>query len=108
MAFSEGRALPGEAAPVVRQRISLGRNRRRLSFERRIRLWVAAAALPFLVTLIWACRLERLSTATMLTVVGVCVAAWVLLSSYFFDSNRATDADTVEHCGGAARQRLQL
>ena len=86
MAFSEGRAAPEEAAPVVRQRVSLGRSRRRLSFERRVRLWVAGAALPFLATLLWVCRLERMSAVTTLVVVSGCAAAWALLSSYFFES----------------------
>ena len=86
MAFSEGRIAPDETAPVVRQRISLGRTRRRLSFERRIRLWILVAALPFLGTLLLACRLEQLSAMNTVLMLSACGAAWVLASSYFFES----------------------
>jgi two-component system nitrogen regulation sensor histidine kinase NtrY len=86
MAFSEGRAAPEENTPVVRQRIALGRSRRRLSFERRLRLSIAAAALPSFALLLWVCRLQQISAGSTLLLLGVYLAVWLLAGSYFFDS----------------------
>ncbi len=85
MAFSEGPA-GDEAVPVVRQRLSLGRTRRRLSFERRLRLWLAAAAVPFFAVLLWVCRLEGWTLLSTALLVGGCAVGWLLAASYFFES----------------------
>lgn len=71
--------------PVVRQRMPLGRTRRRLSFERRLRLWIAAAALPFLLTLIWACHLETISPTATALIAASAAALWAIVASYFFE-----------------------
>lgn len=63
----------------------LGRTRRRLSFERRIRIWIAAAAIPFLVTLLWALKLQGLSRTSIALIVATSMAAWAIAASYFFE-----------------------
>ncbi len=86
MAFSERPAPSNDPNTVVRQRLSLGRTRRRLSFERRLRLWLIAAALPFLLTLAWALHLDQASGATLATAELAAILLWLLAASYFFGS----------------------
>ena len=84
MALEEPR--PGHTAePVVRQRVALGRTRRRLSFERRLRIWLTAGALPFLLTLAWACREQEMSYTSVALVELSCAAVWAVAASYFFE-----------------------
>ncbi len=77
-------------APVARRpnlprRFPLAANRRRLSYERRIRLWLAAFALPpvVLATLL----AHSISHAMLLSLgVGASVSVmWLLAATYFFD-----------------------
>lgn len=78
---------PGEAAkPVVRQRVPLGRSRRRLSFERRLRMWLGAFALPSLLLVWLACRAYSYEwPVTCLCLVGT-AALWGIVATYFFES----------------------
>lgn len=78
---------PGEGPrPVVRQRVPLGRSRRRLSFERRLRIWLCAFALPS-VLLVWSACVARNYEwpAISLCVFGM-AALWAIAATYFFES----------------------
>ncbi len=71
---------------AVRQRLSLGRTRRRLSFERRIRIWLTVGALPFLLALLWVCTLSGLSWVLTTTVLASAAVLWALVAAFFFDA----------------------
>ncbi len=71
--------------PVVRQRMPLGRSRRRLSFERRLRLWVAAFATPTMVAVWWYCHVSGYSSVLTVATVGATAILWSLVASYFFE-----------------------
>ncbi len=72
--------------PAARQRIALGRTRRRLRFELRLQYWIAAASLPFLLTLAVACRAQGMSFGMVAVVELGCALLWALLASYFLES----------------------
>ncbi len=87
MAFSEGPDLRRqEAAPVVRQRISLGRTRRRFSFERRVRTVACGRGTSLFCNAGVGVQAGTAVHGEAMLVLGLCVAAWALASSYFFDS----------------------
>ncbi len=77
-----------EELPIVapRQRLALGRTRRRLSFERRLRLWIATAALPTQVLLGLVLRNAGISPALLLLCVAVAAALWALAATFFFET----------------------
>ena len=66
-------------------RLPLGRTARRLSFERRIHLWLAALSLPaLLATGLYAFTVSASRLTTALWVSGVALA-WLIASAYFTD-----------------------
>lgn len=71
--------------PITRQRLSLGRTPHRLSFERRLRLWLTAAAVPFLLTLAWALRLNQTAWSTLAATELTAALFWLLAASSFFE-----------------------
>ena len=75
--------VQGSSRP--RQRLALGSTRRRLSFERRIHLWIAAAALPTLALLTVELHRIGFSSAMLLLCIVLSAALWALASSFFFD-----------------------
>ncbi len=86
MAFSQDR-IPSEDVPtVVRRRLSLGRTRRRLSFEWRLRVWIVAASWPLLAVLAWNCRLQQMSLLNTGMVLAGTALLWWMAASYFFES----------------------
>ncbi len=68
-----------------RQRLSLGRTRRRLKYEQRVRIWLAALAVPAVVCtslLVW----ERSESVPMTLMMAVALAlVWAITVSYFFE-----------------------
>ncbi len=76
---------PHASGPAHRRRFPLAANRRRLSYERRIRLWLAGFALP---SVVLAMILAQSASNSMLLSSGVGVAAsilWLIATTYFFD-----------------------
>ncbi len=72
-----------ETIPPRPQRVPLGRTSRRLSFERRLRIWLAALALPALV--LAAILLVRLQTSVevLLLLLVLFAFAWLVAASVF-------------------------
>ncbi len=69
-----------------RKRLPLGRSRRRLSFERRVKLWLWGFSLPLLTLVLWRCRASEFSwTATAFGLIGAALL-WHAVSAIFFDS----------------------
>ena len=67
------------------KRFPLAANRRRLSYERRIRLWLTAFALPLIIL---ATILTKDATDSTLLAIGVGIGAsvvWLIAATYFFD-----------------------
>jgi len=75
---------PSQTSPD-RKRLSLGRTRRRLKYEQRIRLWLMALALP---TIACAATLAWLQSASILIAISTAILLSTLLaivSAYFFE-----------------------
>jgi nitrogen fixation/metabolism regulation signal transduction histidine kinase len=72
--------LPNPRRP---QRIPLGRTSRRLSFERRLRVWLAALALPALVPGLLLLLKVEASTAAILIALAVFALVWLIAASAF-------------------------
>ena len=72
--------------PSPRKRLPLGRSARRLSFERRLSLWLWGFSLPLLLLVLWRSRASGLSwLATSLTL--ACTALlWRAVTAIFFDT----------------------
>lgn len=71
---------------VIRQRVPLGRSRRRLSFERRLRIWLCAFALPSLLLVWLACRVSNYEWPVTCLCIGGMAAFWAIAATYFFES----------------------
>jgi two-component system nitrogen regulation sensor histidine kinase NtrY len=77
---------PEEAVRLRNRRVPLGRTRRRLSFEHRLRRWICAAAVPLLVMVgAYSRALDSSWSAVGFWVAGA-AAAWAIAGSVFFDS----------------------
>lgn len=74
------------AEPAGRRRMPLGRTRRRLSFEKRVRLWLAAGAVPLLLALAWISRNAGMPLGGSVLVLVVAAGLWAIVASYFFES----------------------
>ena len=72
--------------PVVRQRMPLGRSRRRLSFERRLRLWAAGFAAPTVFAVWWHCHAADYTLALTAWYVAGTILLWSMVASFFFES----------------------
>jgi len=66
-------------------RLPLSPSRRRLSYERRLRLWLAVLALPSLALLATLVFRQTASVPLCLVSVAVLAAAWAIASAYLFD-----------------------
>lgn len=84
MDFDGRPGTQARAAPV--QRLALGRTRQRLSFERRVRLWIAAAAVPLLLASAVLCNQGDLSIVASTALLGGIAVLWIIVASYFFES----------------------
>jgi nitrogen fixation/metabolism regulation signal transduction histidine kinase len=72
-------------SPVNRKRVPLGRSRRRLSFERRLRIWMYALGVPMLALSIVLLRQNfGLTFMAWLTIAAI-VAAWLIACSFFME-----------------------
>lgn len=67
------------------RRLPLGSTRRRLSYERRIRLWLFALALPSFVLTAWLAYRETTSVTVTLGFSVALSALWGIAAAYFFD-----------------------
>jgi two-component system nitrogen regulation sensor histidine kinase NtrY len=87
MAFESGQPIDQDKDARVRnKRLPLGRNRRRLSFESRLRLWICAAAVPgLLLVAAYSHALGSSWSISCLMVLGA-AAVWAIAGSVFFDS----------------------
>ena len=84
-ASSASPRAPLASRPNLPRRFPLAANRRRLSYERRIRLWLAGFALP---SLVLAAILAHSVSGSMLLSLSVGFAAsvlWLIAATYFFD-----------------------
>ncbi|WP_419807053.1 sensor histidine kinase [Terriglobus sp.] len=64
----------------------MSRSRRRLSFERRLHLWLWGFSLPLLILVLWQCHAAGLSwTATVLCFLGT-LLVWRTITAIFFDT----------------------
>jgi two-component system, NtrC family, nitrogen regulation sensor histidine kinase NtrY len=71
--------------PVVRNRVPLGRSRRRLSFEKRLRVWLYLLGVPMLaLAMLLLFREVGFSFIAWLTVAAI-VAAWMLAASFLME-----------------------
>ena len=71
--------------PPVRKRLTLGRTRRRLKYEQRIRLWLLALALP---TVVCAAILTWLQSSSLLVAFSTAILLltfWGIAAAYFFE-----------------------
>jgi nitrogen fixation/metabolism regulation signal transduction histidine kinase len=71
--------------PPVRKRLTLGRTRRRLKYEQRIRLWLLALALP---TALCAAILAWLQSSSALVAASTAILLltfWGIAAAYFFE-----------------------
>ncbi len=73
-----------EAAPRT-HRLPLGASRRRISYERRLRLWLIALALPALGPLVTLVYLQTASPALSIVSAVVFATAWAIASAYLFN-----------------------
>ncbi len=73
-----------EAAPRT-HRLPLGASRRRISYERRLRLWLIALALPALGPLVTLVYLQTASPTLSIVSAVVFATAWAIASAYLFD-----------------------
>jgi nitrogen fixation/metabolism regulation signal transduction histidine kinase len=72
-------------SPPVRKRLTLGRTRRRLKYEQRIRLWLLALALP---TILCAATLAWLQSSSLLVAFSIAILLltfWGIAAAYFFE-----------------------
>jgi nitrogen fixation/metabolism regulation signal transduction histidine kinase len=72
-------------SPPVRKRLTLGRTRRRLKYEQRIRLWLLALALP---TVLCAAILAWLQSSSALVAFSTAILLltfWGIAAAYFFE-----------------------
>ena len=72
-------------SPPVRKRLTLGRTRRRLKYEQRIRLWLLALALP---TVLCAAILTWLQSSSLLVAFSTAIlllTLWGIAAAYFFE-----------------------
>ncbi len=72
------------AAPRT-HRLPLGASRRRISYERRLRLWLSALALPSLGLVVTLVYLQTASPALSIVSAVVFATAWAIASAYLFD-----------------------
>ena len=80
MAFNEARSTtptPG------RRRVPLGRNARRLGFERGVRLWAWAFALPSVAALVWVSHVSGVAWPNVAIVCACALLGWALIVSLF-------------------------
>lgn len=74
------------AHPSSRKRLPLGRSGRRLSFERRLTLWLWSFSLPFLVLVVRMCRASELSWLATAFCLAASLLAWRAVTAVFFDT----------------------
>ena len=76
---------PGIPPPLIaaKRRIPLGRSPKRLSFERRLRLWAWCFSLPLLLLVLRECRAAQLSPLTTVALLAAAILVWAAISSYF-------------------------
>ena len=72
--------------PVVRQRVPLGPSRNKLSFERRLRIWLCFFALPSLLLAWWYCEVANYEWQVTCLFLSATVALWSLIGAYFTES----------------------
>lgn len=76
----------GEVGPTHgRRRVPLGRTARRLGFERGIRLWAWAFAMPSLAAMGWICHLHGLDWSTAAVLFACALLLWALVVSFFME-----------------------
>ncbi len=68
-----------------RKRVPLGRTARRLGFERGMRVWAWAFALPGLAALTWGCRGAEVSWPAVAAVLACVLLCWAALVSFFME-----------------------
>lgn len=69
-----------------RKRLSLSRSGRRLSFERRLNVWIWGFSLPFLTGVFWVCRVNDFSWIVTACCFAVALVLWSIVASIFFDT----------------------
>ena len=71
---------------TTRKRLPLSRSGRRVSFERRIHLWLWGFALPLLALVLWMCRLSQLSWLATASWLIAAAVVWRAVTAIFFDT----------------------
>ncbi|AFL88309.1 histidine kinase [Terriglobus roseus DSM 18391] len=64
----------------------LGRRRNKLSYERRLRLWITFSSLPALLTVTTWCFHQQFNWPLLTTCLSVAFGAWLFVTSFFFES----------------------
>ena len=71
--------------PAVRKRVPLGRSRRRLSFEKRLRIWLYLLGVPMLaLSMVLLFREVGFSLIAWMTIAAIC-AGWMLATSFLME-----------------------
>ncbi len=74
-----------EAGRPALRRVPLGRTARRISYERRIRIWLAVLAVPMVVSLGMLMYLRERSWLVTLGTAGMVLLLWWMAAAYFFE-----------------------
>jgi nitrogen fixation/metabolism regulation signal transduction histidine kinase len=72
-------------SPPVRKRLTLGRTRRRLKYEQRIRLWLLALALPTVLCAAIFAWLQSSSALVAASTAILLLTFWGIAAAYFFE-----------------------
>jgi two-component system nitrogen regulation sensor histidine kinase NtrY len=71
---------------VMPRRVPLGRSRKKLSFERRLRIWLCVFALPAVLLAWWYCAVSGYEWQLTCVFIVTTIALWSLVATYFFES----------------------
>ncbi len=74
-----------EAGRPALRRVPLGRTARRISYERRVRIWLTVLAVPMVVSLGMLMYLRERSWLVSLSTAGVVLLLWWIAAAYFFE-----------------------
>ena len=75
-----------QTSPAARKRLALARSGRRLSFERRLRLWLWSFSLPALLCVFWLCRASHTSALATAGCILAALVLWQGVAAIFLDS----------------------
>src|ERR1700712_4716079 len=82
---------PATASPITktgttRQRMPLGRTRNKLSYERRLRLWIMFSSLPTLLIVTSWCLHQQFTWPLLAIWLILTFGVWLFVTSFFFES----------------------